>query len=112
MSFRADLVDGLLADAGVSALVGTRIFPIMMTFEDMLNTAPNKNNFPRITVETLSQEEEDNLNAHDNLYFASLQISLFHEVHTKALRAKINRVKRIVIINNWILLKCDRVISI
>lgn len=90
MSFRADLVDGLLADAGVSALVSTRVFPIMMTFEDMLNSAGNKNSFPRITVETLSQEEEDNLNTHDNLYFASLQISLFHEVHTKALRSRVN----------------------
>ena len=91
-SFRADLVDGLLANAGISAIVSTRVFPIMMTFEDLLNSAGNKNSFPRITVEVLSQEEEDNINTHDNLYFASLQISLFHEVHTKALRSRRNSV--------------------
>ena len=89
-SFRADLVDGMLANAGISALVSTRIYPIIFTFEDMLNTAANaKSNFPRITVETLSQEEEDNVNTHDNLYFASYQISLFHEVHVKSLRSRV-----------------------
>ena len=88
--FRADLVDGLLAEAAISTIVGTNVFPIIFTFEDMLNSRGNKNQFPRITVETLSREEEDNLTGHDGLYFATYQISLFHEVHVKALRGRVN----------------------
>ena len=91
-SFRADLVDGLLADAGVSALVGTRVFPIIFTFEDMLNSKANKNKFPRITVEQLSREQEDNINTHDQLVDAIYQVSLFHEVHIKAGRSRVNSV--------------------
>ena len=88
--FRADLVDGLLAEAAINAIVGARVLPIIFTFEDMLNSRGNKNQFPRITVETLSREEEDNLTGHDGLYQATYQISLFHEVHVKALRGRVN----------------------
>ena len=41
-SIRADIIDGLLADAGVSTLVGTRILPIIFTFEDMRNAKANR----------------------------------------------------------------------
>ena len=34
--FRADLVDGLLAEAAINTIVGTNVFPIVFTFEDML----------------------------------------------------------------------------
>lgn len=88
--FRADLVDGLLAKAAINAIVGTNVFPIIFTFEDMQNSRGNASQFPRITVETLSREQEDNLNGHDGLYFATYQISLFHEVHVKALRGRVN----------------------
>ena len=90
--FRADLVDGLLAEASINTIVGTNVFPIIFTFEDMLNSRANKNQFPRITVENLSREQEDNLSSHDGLYFATYQISLFHEVHVKALRSRVNSV--------------------
>ena len=88
--FRADLVDGLLAEAAINTIVGTNVFPIIFTFEDMKNSRANANQFPRITVETLSRQEEDNLAAHDNLFFATYQISLFHEVHVRSLRGRTN----------------------
>ena len=89
--FRADLVDGLLAEAAINTIVGTNVFPIIFTFEDMLNTKANSSQFPRITVETLSREQEDNLNTHDGLYFATYQISLFHEVHVRNRKKKLLR---------------------
>jgi len=88
--FRADLVDGLLAEAAINTIVGTNVFPIIFTFEDMLNSRANAGQFPRITVETLTREQEDNLTTHDGLYFATFQISLFHEVHVKSLRSRVN----------------------
>lgn len=107
--FRADLVDGLLAEAAVNSIVGDKVFPIIFTFEDMLNSKANANSFPRITVETLSREQEDNLNEHDGLYFATYQISLFHEVHVKALRARVN--SRVVAERNKIRTSLDALLE-
>jgi hypothetical protein len=104
-SIRADIIDGLLADAGVSALVGTRILPIIFTFEDMRNAKANRLKFPMITVEMLSREQEDNLSTHDHLYNATLQISLFHEVKTNALRNRVN--SRVTTERNLIRTKLD-----
>lgn len=89
-SLRADIIDGMLADAGISAIVGNRIFPIIFTFEDMQNNGPNKYKFPMITVEMLSREQENNLTVHDHLYNASLQISLYWEVKTNQFRSRVN----------------------
>tara|TARA_R100000808_G_C2147249_1_gene155188 strand:- start:1355 stop:1846 length:492 start_codon:yes stop_codon:yes gene_type:complete len=104
-SIRADIVDGLLADAGVSALVGTRVIPFIFTFEDMLNAKANNLKFPRITVEMLSREQEDNLSTHDHLYNATLQISLYHEVKTNSLRNRNN--SRVVLERNKIRTSLD-----
>ena len=89
-SFRADLVDGLLGDADIIAHVGKRVHPIIFTFEDMKNTAANSKQFPRITVEQITRSEEDNLSQFGCLFTSTMQISLFHEVHVKALRSRVN----------------------
>ena len=89
-SFRADLIDGLLGETAVTDVVGNRIFPIILTFEDMLNTAANK--WPRITVEQLERRQENNLNDFSCLYFSNMQISIFHSIHLKAARSRRNDV--------------------
>lgn len=91
-SFRADLIDGLLAEGDVKDIVGKRVLPVIFTFEDMLNTAANKSKFPMITVEQITREQEDNLSEFSCLYTSTMQISLFHEVHTKKFRSRINSV--------------------
>tara|TARA_R110002020_G_scaffold175493_1_gene367392 strand:+ start:10717 stop:11208 length:492 start_codon:yes stop_codon:yes gene_type:complete len=89
-SFRADLIDGMLAESEISDIVSARILPIIFTFEDMKNTAANARRFPIITVEQITRSQENNLTEFSCLYSSTIQISLFHEVHVKALRSKLN----------------------
>jgi len=85
-SFRADLIDGMLAEESISDHVGKRVYPIIFIFEDMKNTAANSRQFPRITVEQVTREKEDNLSEFSCLVTSTMQISLFHEVHVKSLK--------------------------
>lgn len=89
-SFRADLIDSMLEESDINDIVSTRILPIIFTFEDMKNTAANSRRFPIITVEQLTRVQENNLVEFSCLYTSTIQISLFHEVHVKALRSKLN----------------------
>lgn len=88
MSLRAAIVDGLIADAGINALISGRSFDMFYEFEDLLNQKANVNKFPAITVESESWENEDNQDGHDNIINGSFAITLYQQVHLGKMRSR------------------------
>jgi translation initiation factor 2 beta subunit (eIF-2beta)/eIF-5 len=88
MSLRSAIVDGLIADAGINALISGRAFDYFYEFEDFLNRKANANKFPAITVEEESWENEQNQDGHDNIINSSFSITLYQQVHLGNLRSR------------------------
>ena len=88
MSLRSDIVDGLIANAGINALISGKCYDRFYEFEDFLNQAPNVNNFPAITVESDEDENEQNQDGHDNIKNAKLTVTCYTQVDLNKLRSR------------------------
>jgi hypothetical protein len=88
MSLRSAIVDGLIADAGINAVIAGRAFDMFYEFEDLLNRKANRSKFPAITVESETWENEQNQDGHDNLINTSLSITLYQQVHLGNMKSR------------------------
>lgn len=88
MSLRSAIVDGLIANAGINALISGRAFDMFYEFEDFLNQKANSNKFPAITVEQDTWVNEQNQDGHDNLINGSFSITLYQQVHLGKMRSR------------------------
>lgn len=88
MSLRSAIVDGLIADNDINALINGRCFDRFYEFEDFLNQKPNASKFPVITVESEESENEQNMDGHDNLNVALLTVTCYTQVHLQKLRSR------------------------
>lgn len=88
MSLRSAIVDGLIADAGINAIISGRAFDYFYEFEDFLNRKANANKFPAITVESEGWENEQNQDGHDNIISCGYSITLYQQVHLGNMRSR------------------------
>lgn len=94
MSLRAALVDDLRAEASINSFVDTRVFGMFYEFEDFLNSSANSvSKFPAITIEQDKWERENNLDAHDNLIYASYTIACYQVVNLGKMRSRSQSVR-------------------
>ena len=93
MSLRSAIVDGLIADAGINALISGRCYDRFFEFEDFLNQKANSNKFPVMTVESEQSENEQNQDGHDNLNTALFTITCYTQVHLGKLRSRSESVR-------------------
>ena len=93
MSLRSAIVDGLIADAGINALISGRCYDRFFEFEDFLNQKPNSSKFPVMTVESEQGENEQNQDGHDNLKTGLFTITCYTQVDTKKLRSRSTSVR-------------------
>ena len=88
MSLRSAIVDGLIANGGINAVIAGRAFDMFYEFEDLLNRKANKYKFPAITVESETWENEQNQDGHDNLINTSLSITIYQQVHLGNMKSR------------------------
>lgn len=88
MSLRSAIVDGLIADAGINALISGRCYDRFYEFEDFLNQKPNSSSFPAMTVESEQDENEQNQDGHDNLKTALFTITCYTQIHLANLKSR------------------------
>ena len=88
MSLRSAIVDGLIANGGINAVIAGRAFDMFYEFEDLLNRKANKYKFPAITVESDTWENEQNQDGHDNLINTSLSITIYQQVHLGNMKSR------------------------
>ena len=88
MSLRSAIVDGLIANVGINALISGRAFDMFYEFEDLLNQKANVSKFPAITVEADSWENEQYQDGHDNYITGSFSVTLYQQVHLGKMRSR------------------------
>lgn len=88
MSLRSAIVDGLIANVGINAVISGRAYDMFYEFEDLLNQKANASKFPAITVEQDSWENEQNQDGHDNYIEGSFSITLYQQVHLGKMRSR------------------------
>ena len=93
MSLRASIVDGLIANAGINAVIAGRAYDMFYEFEDLLNQKANNSKFPAITVEADAWENEQNQDGHDNIKTASFSITIYQQVHLGNMRSRSSTIK-------------------
>jgi len=93
MSLRSSIVDGLIANAGINAVIAGRAYDMFYEFEDLLNQKANSSKFPAITVEADSGENEQNQDGHDNIKTAAFSITIYQQVHLGNMRSRSATIK-------------------
>ncbi len=88
MSLRSAIVDGLIADSGINAVISGRAFDAFYEFEDLLNRKANASKFPAITVEEEGWENEQNQDGHDNIIRSDFSITIYQQVHLGNMRSR------------------------
>jgi len=88
MSFRAELVELMKLDAGITAVVSDKIVDIIDDFEDFLNEAPNKADFPRILIRQNQVTKEENLSGSDAKFEGSYEIEISNVIMTNDMRSR------------------------
>jgi len=88
MSLRSAMVDGLISNAGINALIAGRCFDRFFEFEDFKNQKANAGKFPIITVESEESENEQNQDGHDNINTALFTITCYTQVHLGKMRSR------------------------
>jgi hypothetical protein len=88
MSLRSAIVDGLIANVGINALISGRCYDRFFEFEDFLNQRPNSSKFPVITVESATSENEQNQDGHDNINLSNLDITCYTQVHLGNMKSR------------------------
>jgi len=93
MVFRAALVDYIKESEELSCIFSDRIFDRFYRFEDFINKKGNFKNFPAMTIERAAWENENNIDAHDNLINATLVIRVYGETNIQSFQARNGNVR-------------------
>ena len=88
MSLRSAIVDGMIADGSINAVISGRAFDLFYEFEDFLNRKANASKFPAITVEEEGWENEQNQDGHDNLITSNFSVTIYQQVHLGNMRSR------------------------
>jgi len=88
MSFRAALVDAFKQEETITCFTSDRITDRILRFEDFVNTRGNVDNFPAITIESVTWIRENNLDLHSQLILSQLRITCYTQINQQRLKSR------------------------